>query len=409
MEDDKLGPSAFAPIVDLTKWLVCQTSHDRETERCHVGMPGATVEALQIVRQLLRRPYRVGPILSPAWGLVEAGLKSADEAVKDLAELVCHEFLGEELPTTDEAVVRELLEEGFVKCPVEPVAATAGLVPWGDGKHFVFSMGESGADRQRALSLAWCSCSQDDTTQHWFRIRQFEITSFTVSNAELEALDPSHYWLRDGDSLANDQPAVNVNWWLSDLFCRVWLQAQATRLGIRAEFAYSLPTECQAEFAIRGGTVTRFWFGEEFDELRCRFNFEPTMTRSDTMSKGAQYRNAYGLYHPTGDAGSWCRDRGNLRFDGHHFRFARLDDLPPAVRQAGLAEVYDADGSPVRPDDGAAAFRGGHRHWGPESCRSAFRVADGPSEGSGLLGFRVARTEQRAEPHDQNRSNEQVE
>jgi len=192
--------------------------------------------------------------------------------------------------------------------------------------------------------------------------------------------DSAATWQDDysGRKADDDLPVVNVSW--NDA------KAYADWLSQRTGKTYRLPSEAEFEYALRGGTSSRYWWGD-----------------------GAPKRTVENL------TGSGDRSRSGRRWS-HAFRNYRDGYWGPAPVMSFAANpfgLYDINGNVSEwvldcwhdnyiraPDDGSAWINPGcHSHvlrggsWGssPEQVDSAYRQgADGDLR-SGRVGFRVVR------------------
>lgn len=154
-------------------------------------------------------------------------------------------------------------------------------------------------------------------------------------------------------------PVDDVSWSEAMAFCHALTEREHETGLLPADFAYTLPTEAQWEYACRAGTTGAFagsletmaWCGGD--------------GREAVHPVGGKFPNAWGFYDMHGNAAEWCADW-------------YVDHLPGG-------SVRD----PTGPADGTArVHRGGA--WDSEAriCRSAFRSAGDPEQHLG--GFRVA-------------------
>jgi formylglycine-generating enzyme required for sulfatase activity len=77
---------------------------------------------------------------------------------------------------------------------------------------------------------------------------------------------------------------------------------------------FRLPTEAEWEFAARGGTTTRFWSGDEEDDL-LRVGFVDC-NAADRSPVGRRSANPFGLYDVHGNVWEWVWDPFALYQDG---------------------------------------------------------------------------------------------
>lgn len=180
------------------------------------------------------------------------------------------------------------------------------------------------------------------------------------------------YW---GSNTTDDNPVAQVTWNDAVAFCQ-WLstmerlkpayrpagqgnwQLAANSLG------YRLPTEAEWEYACRGGTKTKFWFGDSRIDLG-KYTFDPTTNASPTVPVA----NPFGLFDMMGAGRQWCQDWiGDSYYEG--------------------SPAYDPPG----PADGQArALRGSVKLAPAIEKRSSYRFGYVPYARFGEHGFRVVR------------------
>ena len=192
-----------------------------------------------------------------------------------------------------------------------------------------------------------------------FATAQFEIT-FKEWDACVAAGGCKHNPQDRGWGRGN-RPVIYVSWFDAQQYLQ-WLSDLTGQ-------DYRLLSEAEWEFAARGGTDTRFWWGDKVgvDKAIClgcgeRFN------GSQTASAGSFAQNPYGLYDVHGNVFEWVQDCWNGSYAG-----------APTDGSAWLSG-----------DCSMRVLRGGS--WGRESqdMRSGRRIKDPPSLRSGKRGFRVA-------------------
>ncbi len=192
--------------------------------------------------------------------------------------------------------------------------------------------------------------------------------------------DPSASWQDDyaGHKAADDLPVVNISW--NDA------AAYAAWLSQRTGKPYRLPSEAEFEYALRGGTTTRYWWG-----------------------KGTPDRKVENL------TGSGDRSRSGRRWSNsfHGYRDGYWGPAPVMSFAANPFGLYDIDGNVSEwvadcwhdnyiraPDDGSAwinpgcsvrVLRGGSWGSAPAQVISAYRQGANSDVRSGRVGFRVVR------------------
>jgi formylglycine-generating enzyme required for sulfatase activity len=144
------------------------------------------------------------------------------------------------------------------------------------------------------------------------------------------------------------------------------IQLFLTKLNARNDgFQYSLPSEAQFEFALRGGTTGAF--AGELDDL----GWYGPNSGSKTHPVGMKAANLFGIYDLHGNVQEWCQD-------------VMADDYAGAPAD-GSARTYGP--TPVR-----RVIRGGSWVDGEVYFRSAFRVSREQGDRNEYNGFRLVRT-----------------
>jgi formylglycine-generating enzyme required for sulfatase activity len=181
-----------------------------------------------------------------------------------------------------------------------------------------------------------------------------------------------------GRKADDDLPVVNVSW--GDA------AAYADWLSQRTGKVYRLPSEAEFEYALRGGTSTRYWWGNgvpnrPVENLTGSADRSPNGRRWSHSFRG--YRdghwgpapvmsfaaNPFGLYDINGNVSEWVSDCW-------HDSFMRAPN----------------DGSAwLNPGCSAHVVRGGSWGSSPEQVNSAYRQGVEGSVRSGRVGFRIAR------------------
>jgi formylglycine-generating enzyme required for sulfatase activity/class 3 adenylate cyclase len=107
----------------------------------------------------------------------------------------------------------------------------------------------------------------------------------------------------------DDAPVANVSWSDAKQFV-AWL-ADGTRK------AYRLPTEAEWEYAARGGTQTRYWWGDEFQPgmANCR-NCTNIAATEQPVEVGSFKPNPFGLYDMGGAVDQWVEDCWHKSYQG---------------------------------------------------------------------------------------------
>jgi formylglycine-generating enzyme required for sulfatase activity len=98
-----------------------------------------------------------------------------------------------------------------------------------------------------------------------------------------------------------NRPVINVSWHDAVAYAE-WLSEQTGK-------KYRLPTEAEWEYAARGGTSTKYWWGNNIGKNRA--NCRGCGSRWDgksTAPVGSFAPNPFGLYDTVGNVWEWCAD-----------------------------------------------------------------------------------------------------
>jgi formylglycine-generating enzyme required for sulfatase activity len=181
-------------------------------------------------------------------------------------------------------------------------------------------------------------------------------------------------WKHDyeGNPASNNDPVIHVDWYDAQAYVK-WLSEQTGQ-------HYRLPTEAEFEYAIRSGSVTRYWWGDDRPQ-----ELVENLTGAEDKSAGGRHwsagfrryddgywgpapvgmfpANTLGLHDLAGNVSEWVEDCWHQTYS--------------------LAPV---DGSAwVNPGCQRRVVRGGYWAGGPDQSRSAARI----SAGTDLHGPRV--------------------
>lgn len=181
-----------------------------------------------------------------------------------------------------------------------------------------------------------------------------------------------------GRKAGDNLPVVNISWNDANAYA-AWLSQRTGKI-------YRLPSEAEFEYAMRGGTTSRYWWGGGVPKRKVE-----NLTGSDDRSRSGRswsnsfrgYRDGYwgpapvmsfaanpfGLYDIDGNVSEWVADCW-------HDNYIRAP----------------VDGSAwVNPGCSARVLRGGSWGSSPEQVTSAYRQGADSDIRSGRVGFRVVR------------------
>jgi len=177
-------------------------------------------------------------------------------------------------------------------------------------------------------------------------------------------------------------PVDGIGWTDATEFCK--------RVSGLTGKQVTLPTEAQWEYACRAGTTTRFWFGDDEEDLYLYANYGRRYQSKeyhdpfDGLAPVGSFKpNPWGLYDTHGNVVEHCSDWMG-------------DDMVSGGKRGGSyanAGSLDPAGAPQTPD-WYHVFRGGS--WGdsPQGCRSA---GCRPYHSGNGYGFRVVVSLKQAE------------
>ena len=153
--------------------------------------------------------------------------------------------------------------------------------------------------------------SNDDPSEkpiHRVTIKPFAISKFPITIREWKecvAAKACDYIPVGND----DAPVGNVSWNDTQQFIE-WLSNVTQK-------KYRLPSEAEWEYAARGGTQTRFWWGDQLqsDMANCRGcggAYDP----SQPLKVGSFKPNPFGLHDMGGSVGQWVEDCWHKDYQG---------------------------------------------------------------------------------------------
>ena len=251
-------------------------------------------------------------------------------------------------------------------------------------------------DVELAMSMVWCPAGtftmgspsselgrESDETLHSVTISHgFWIGKYEVTQAQYRVVMGSNSSSFKGDNL----PVEEVAWYDAMEFCQKLTEIERATGRLPENYAYTLPTEAQWEYACRAGTTTALNSGKNVttaeDEGICdnldevgwywmnggKKNWNEGKDPAICTHPGGQKKpNQWGIYDMHGNVWEWCLD-----WYGSYPTSPVTDPKGPGT---GSYRV----------------LRGGSWYYGADYCRSAYRGNGRPS-GNNLvnIGFRVA-------------------
>jgi len=239
---------------------------------------------------------------------------------------------------------------------------------------------------------------RDERPAHKVRVTQpFAIGRFDVTRAEFArfvatlnrtptgcdarkgstwASDPDLSWRDPGFPQTGRDPVVCVGF-KGALAYAAWL-SKVTGHG------YRLPTEAEWEFAARGGTTTRFYWGDDESRI-CQYENDADQSLQQQLDRsrplpcsdgyaftspvGSYQPNPFGLYDMLGDVFQWVADCWQPSYE--------QGPADAAITSAAAGDACER------------VARGGN--WLADGIRASFRLHDESGRRGTIIGFRVAR------------------
>jgi formylglycine-generating enzyme required for sulfatase activity len=181
-----------------------------------------------------------------------------------------------------------------------------------------------------------------------------------------------------GHPAQDDLPVVNVSWRDASAYAD-WL---SQRTGKR----YRLPSEAEFEYALRGGTQTRYWWGSQAPTRKV----ENLTGSSDRSPSGRRWSNAFPGYRD----GYWG-PAPVMSFEANPFGLYDIDGNVSEWTTDCWHDNYvraPVDGSAwLNPGCSVRVVRGGSWGSSPDQVRSAYRQGADGRVRSARVGFRVVR------------------
>ena len=212
------------------------------------------------------------------------------------------------------------------------------------------------------------------TQQEWYKVMG------TTVRQQRDKISRTRAMNGEGDN----NPMYFINWLEAIEFCNkrsqtdglmpVYTVTETEIIWDHNANGYRLPTEAEWEYACRAGTITAFSTGNNITTMQANFNGSHPNFSNDrmifkgvTITAGSYPSNPWGLYDMHGNVWEWCWD-----WSRNYPHTAQTD---PVGEASGVYKIV----------------RGGSFGSGMQETRSAYRYYYEPIEGSGVIGFRLAR------------------
>lgn len=190
----------------------------------------------------------------------------------------------------------------------------------------------------------------------------FEIMTTEVTQTMWEEL-MQYIWGNPSQFYGPDRPVDSVLWERCQLFADAMNELDPSHV-------YRLPSEAEWEYACRGGTTTRFYWGDDPDYSQIgQYAWYSENSGGETHPVGEKLPNSSGLFDMSGNGWEWCLDTWHSNYEG-----------------------APADGSPWVEGSEDHIIRGGGWVISGRYCRSAHREYISAGNTYSFLGFRLVRT-----------------
>ncbi|GAL94652.1 SUMF1/EgtB/PvdO family nonheme iron enzyme [Microcystis aeruginosa] len=200
---------------------------------------------------------------------------------------------------------------------------------------------------------------ESEKPPHQVKLNSFAIGKYPVTQAQYQAVmgtNPSKFQ----NNPQNPVERVSCN--DAKAFCQKLSQITGK--------TYRLPTEAEWEYACRAGTTTRYYFGDDANQLG-NYAWYGGNSQDKTHPVGQKKPNAWGLHDMSGNVWEWCED------DWH-------DNYIGAPKDGSAWPINNDNRSHIK------CLRGGSWVNYPYFCRSASRDWFDPDFDDYYYGFRVA-------------------
>jgi formylglycine-generating enzyme required for sulfatase activity len=309
--------------------------------------------ATEVLKDLYSSPQVV--VVKPLWHSQGQILTQPQETISAYPTLQSFEFDVVTVNATGTEISRQLRTAQFYKEDLGNVVTLEMIaIPGG-----TFMMGSS-EDEGDA----------DERPQHQVTVKPFFMGKFPITQTQwrcVAALPRVKQSLNPNPSKFKgiNRPVENVSWHEAVEFC--------ARLSTKTGRKYRLPSEAEWEYACRGGTTTKFHFGETItpELVNCSGNdiYAFSQYRKETTPVGSfKVANAFGLYDMHGLVWEWCADSWHKNYI----------DAPTD------GTTWETGG-----DENRRVLRGGSWSFSPILCRSASRSWNEADGGLRVCGFRV--------------------
>ncbi len=228
------------------------------------------------------------------------------------------------------------------------------IIEAGSPQTFTMGSAEDGGTREVTLTRPFSMQATKVTQAQWAAVMGANPSRFTEHGQRVQMGD-------EEIKIDWNRPVEQVSWEDAQEFIKRLNKADS-------KFRYRLASAAERECAGRSGSKTRFYFGDDVNEIG-EYGWHSGNSNGQTQPVAMLRPNDFGLYDMAGNVWEWTQDW--------------YGDIPQGP-------VTDPRG----PRSGASrVVRGGGWDGGAQGCRSAGRYGWGPDFSYSFVGFRLVRTE----------------
>lgn len=144
---------------------------------------------------------------------------------------------------------------------------------------------------------------KDERPIHQVTLKAFKMSKYPITQKQYQAVmgvNPSHF--KEDDNC----PVDSVSWDDAKAFCSI--------LSELIGYTVKLPSEEQWEYACRAGSISKYCFGDDVEQLE-QYAWFNKNSEGRTLPVGELLPNTWGLYDMHGNIWEWCEDLWSDSYD----------------------------------------------------------------------------------------------